>query len=93
MSSTTQYFVTLPCPVCQGTGDVDRPGMKPGVDLEPCRNCGGQTMSGNATGRTRPRRDNGEPCVHEYTGRQAGRCYYVYTCKHCGDSYGMDSGD
>ena len=93
MSATTQYQVLLPCPVCKGTGEVDRRGMAPDVDMEACRNCGGQTMAGRGTGKTRPRRDTGEPCVHEYTGYQAGRCYYRYTCKHCGDEYGMDSGD
>jgi hypothetical protein len=103
MSATTQYQVLLPCPVCSGTGRV--PITEPRELYEywssfdaanktlACSNCGGQTMHGVATGKTRPRRDTGEPCVHEYTGYQAGRCYYRYTCKHCGDEYGMDSGD
>jgi hypothetical protein len=66
------------CPMCKGTGKT-------------CINCGGQTMLGNATGRVRLRPD-GVPCTHEFTAEKRGRCYYVYTCKHCQQSYEIDSG-
>jgi hypothetical protein len=39
------------------------------------------------------RKDNNEPCVHEYTGKNLGRCYNGYTCRHCGDYHTIDSGD
>jgi len=92
------------CPVCAGTGrravsDSERRYVKmiysydAETDTLSCRNCGGQTMSGTATGKVNLRIDNGEPCVHEYQGRDAGRCYVVYTCKHCNDYYGIDSSD
>lgn len=87
------------CPVCLGTGRVDAgPGEHwfAGYDRETntlaCRNCGGQTMSVFGTGRVRLRED-GTPCVHEFVGRNAGRCYTIYTCKHCGSSFDIDSGD
>ena len=72
------------CPVCNGTGKVSDGGL--------CRNCGGQTMSLTATGKSYLR-DDGTPCTHEYTGVNRGRCYTEYTCKHCGYHYGIDSGD
>lgn len=93
------------CPVCNGTGRQPCPenirgygqkygwyGYRADDDTVPCRNCGGQTMGGNATGQTRERED-GTACIHEYTGVTRGRCYTVYTCKHCGYSYDIDSGD
>jgi transcription elongation factor Elf1 len=91
------------CPVCDGTSRVAcTPGLARwktrmrGYDAEtdtlPCQNCGGQTMYGPATGQVRLRCD-GVPCTHEYQGRDAGRCYTIYTCLHCGDSYDIDSGD
>jgi hypothetical protein len=49
-------------------------------------------MSVKGTGRVRLRPD-GTPCTHKYFARNAGRCYTVYTCELCGDSYGIDSGD
>ncbi len=58
----------------------------------PCDNCGGRTMSLKATGQVRLRPD-GTPCLHEYRGENAGRCYTKYTCPHCGDVYHVDSGD
>lgn len=85
------------CPVCNGTGRVPAgnfrrtAGYDQATDTIACRNCGGQTMSMKATGRVRLRSD-GTPCKHEYMGREAGRCYVVYTCKHCGDVYDIDSG-
>lgn len=75
------------CPVCNGTGIVTT-----ARGDRQCQNCGGQTMSMKATGQVRLRAD-GTPCAHEYTGRTAGRCYVVYTCKHCGDTYSIDSSD
>ena len=91
------------CPVCDGTSRSPLPAsqqrwktMLHGYDAEtdtlPCQNCGGQTMRGQATGQVRLRCD-GVPCTHEYQGRDAGRCYTIYTCLHCGDSYDIDSGD
>jgi hypothetical protein len=81
------------CPACEGSGlERERRPYRSAVRCA-CTNCGGQTMSGGATGLVPLRRDSGEPCVHEYDGRSAGRCYRVFTCKHCGFSYDEDSGD
>ena len=89
------------CPVCSGTcrmpaGNDKYKHMYSKYDKEtdtlPCRNCGGQTMYGKPTGESKLRPD-GTPCKHEYTGREAGRCYTIYTCKHCSYSYDIDSGD
>ena len=89
------------CPVCNGTGR--RPagndqykqvyaGYDKETDTLPCNNCGGQTMYGRPTGRV-PLRPDGTPCKHEYTSATVGRCLTRYTCKHCGSSYEIDSGD
>jgi uncharacterized protein YbaR (Trm112 family) len=98
----------LTCPVCSGTlrvpcesESIRHYGIKNGwygydveTDTIPCRNCGGQTQfPGYPTGQVLPRKDNGEPCVHEYRGYNKGRCYTGYTCVHCGDEYSIDSGD
>lgn len=91
------------CPVCNGTCRVPVPeeskryasvvaGYDKETDTFPCSNCGGQTMFGRPTGKVRLRPD-GSPCKHEYSVREAGRCYRIYTCKHCGYSYDIDSGD
>ena len=89
------------CPVCDGTtripaGDRQHKNYLAGYDKDTdtlqCMNCGGQRMFGRATGRVRLRED-GTPCKHEYLGRNAGRCYTIYTCQHCGDKYDIDSGD
>ena len=88
------------CPVCNGTGRVPLPagvsravyGYNKETDTVPCRNCGGQTMSMKATGKVRLRPD-GTPCEHKYVGHVAGRCYVIYTCEHCGDTYDIDSSD
>jgi len=86
------------CPVCNGTKEV------PLTDNElkyswnkdkthrACTNCGGQTMYGRATGEV-PLRSDGTPCKHEYTSQTVGRCLTRYTCKHCGSSHEIDSGD
>lgn len=95
------------CPVCMGT--MRKPctdqstreyGIKHGwfgydadTDTVPCDNCGAQRQWGRPTGKVLLRRDNNEPCHHEYVGNQLGRCYWGYTCRHCGDHYTIDSGD
>lgn len=94
------------CPVCNGTKQMPCPdhlrvyGQKNGWynyrasdDTVRCTNCGGQTMFGQPTGEVPLNRETGEPCLHEYTGQSRGRCYTVYTCKHCGHSYDIDSSD
>lgn len=85
------------CPVCKGTCRVPADGVHTyGLDKAtntlPCLNCGGQTMSGKPTGQVRVRPD-GTPCTHHYKGHEAGRSYTVYTCQHCGDSFGIDTSD
>jgi hypothetical protein len=92
------------CPCCQGTGrkPVDEANQKwklitAGYDKETdtfaCTNCGGQTMSGRAYGWTLPNPATGEGCKHEYNYRSGGRCYHLYTCKHCSHHFDIDSGD
>lgn len=97
----THTHPTGTCPVCAGTGRVpagDRPnkarayGYDASTDTLPCMNCGAQTMSLKATGQVRLRPD-GTPCTHEYVGRNVGRCLTEYRCKHCPDSYVIDSSD
>lgn len=89
------------CPVCSGTGrrpagDDKYKTMYAGYDAETdtlrCNNCGGQTMFGHPTGQV-PLRADGTPCRHEYTSATVGRCLTRYTCKHCGSSHEIDSGD
>jgi len=86
------------CPVCNGTKEVELSEQEKayswnkGKTHRACHNCGGQTMFGQATGKSWLR-DDGTPCAHHYTGRSAGRCYTVYTCNHCGYSYDIDSSD
>ena len=89
------------CPVCNGTGRVDAADRKylsciAGYDKEShtlsCDNCGAQKMYGKSTGLV-PLTKEGLPCVHEYIGREAGRCYTKYHCTKCSDSYDIDSGD
>ena len=92
------------CPVCNGSGRVPVPESKQKsktvyasydkeTDTLGCGNCGGQYMYGQATGKVYLRKDNNQPCVHEYTGRNLGRCYNGYTCIHCGDYFTVDSSD
>lgn len=93
------------CPVCSGSGHMPCPnylrkdgkshgwyGYREYDDTITCTNCGGQTMYGKPSGKVRLRED-GTPCVHEYDSREAGRCYTIYTCKHCKHSFDIDSGD
>ena len=97
--------VTGTCPACNGSGRMPVPeeirqyavangwwNYRAGDDKVTCTNCGGQTMSGRATGVVRCRPD-GSPCRHEYAGRNAGKCLVTYTCKHCGHSFDIDSSD
>jgi uncharacterized protein with PIN domain len=58
-----------------------------------CDNCGGQTMSLTAKGKTRIDPATRLGCLHTYRGEQAGNCYRIYTCTKCGDRYDIDSGD
>lgn len=89
------------CPVCNGSGrrpagNSPYKGVLHGYDAEtdtlPCNNCGGQSMYGKPTGKVTLRPD-GTPCRHDYTSRTVGRCLTEYTCRHCGHSYQIDSGD
>ena len=86
------------CPVCNGSKEVPIPesdlkySWNKGKTHRPCCNCGGQTMEGRASGKVNLR-DDGSPCQHEMRGTKLGNCYWGYTCKHCGYSYNIDSGD
>lgn len=89
------------CPVCNGSGRRPAGNDKykhvyAGYDKESdtlaCNNCGGQTMFGRPSGKV-PLRPDGTPCKHEYTSATVGRCLTRYTCKHCGSSHEIDSGD
>ena len=91
------------CPCCNGTTRVPVPeasqryktvmaGYDSNTDTFPCQNCGGQYMFGRPTGGVKLRED-GTPCTHEYVSKNLGRCYTRYECKHCGDTYEIDSSD
>lgn len=80
--------ITLTCPVCNGSG-LGPSGLP--SDLPACMNCGGQTMSGKATGKV-PARPDGTACIHDYQGYPSGRCCTRYVCSHCRDSFLIDSG-
>lgn len=90
------------CPVCTGTTRTPyvgeqrwkkvMAGYDAATDSMPCGNCGGQKMYTKPTGCV-PLREDGTPCLHEYKGEKAGRCYTKYHCLHCSDSYAIDSGD
>ena len=90
------------CPVCDGTTRVAYDGEErwkkitagydANTDTVPCGNCGGQYQWGRATGEVNLNRD-GLPCTHEYQGQNVGRCLTEYTCRHCGESHKIDSGD
>lgn len=94
------------CPCCEGSGRVKLTEQDawmrkwknlsyydPETDTKTCQNCGGQTMYGKPMGYTKLDEATGKGCQHEYVGRNAGRCYTVYTCKKCGSSYDIDSSD
>lgn len=89
------------CPVCNGSGqipltDEDKTySWNKNKTHKGCSNCGGQYMFGTPTGKVRLNKD-GVPCKHEYEanspfGRNRG--ITDYKCKHCGDSYTIDSTD
>ena len=99
MTNSDTYYNKLGiCPVCNGTCEVPIPERNlrfypSGRTTMPCRNCGGQTMFGKPTGRVFLDKHTGLPCTHDYEGVQKGRCYTVFTCRNCGHSYDIDSGD
>ena len=94
------------CPVCNGTTRVPVPEQSQSyktvmasydrvTDTLRCRNCGGQYQFG---GRSIPSgyvalREDGTPCVHDYNSETIGNCLHRSTCRHCGDSHDIDSGD
>lgn len=88
------------CPCCNGTGigkeltekDLTYSWNK-GKTHYPCFNCGGQDMGGKPRGYAKIDPATGKGCNHSFTGRNAGRCYTIYTCVKCKDSYDIDSGD
>jgi hypothetical protein len=92
--------LTGTCPVCNGskripaTGDHKHvmAGYDKDTDTFSCNNCGGQKMWTESTGVV-PLRADGTPCKHEYDGHKISNCYWGYKCKHCPDSFNVDSGD
>lgn len=88
------------CPKCEGSARMPANernrmcyGYDKATDTLPCNNCGGQTMSLKATGQTTVDPATGLGCLHEVQGRQAGNCYWVYTCSKCKFNYAIDSSD
>lgn len=87
------------CPKCNGSGREPYNGNWAHITAGyrdgtvPCQNCGGQTMSMQATGQTRIDPATGLGCMHEFVGTEKRNCYVVYTCKRCGIQYDIDSGD
>lgn len=91
-------FLVGTCPKCAGKGRVPlEENLKKyshllfdDYDKEDgtisCCNCGGQYSFGIPSGRVPLRKDNGEPCLHEYVERTVGPRQTQRTCKHCGDS-------
>src|SRR5271167_2957547 len=93
------------CPKCDGTCRMPVPelsrqyavkngwyGYSITDDKITCDNCGAQHMFGQATGKVFARAD-GTPCLHEYAGTKIGNCLWRYDCKHCPESFVIDSGD
>lgn len=88
------------CPACNGTG-VGKPisetdlkySWNQGKTHYRCMNCGGQDMGGKPRGYVRIDPATGKGCMHTFTGRNAGRCYTVFTCTKCSERYDIDSGD
>jgi len=88
------------CPLCNGTGigkamtEQDlKYNWNKGKTHFPCNNCGAQTMSGKAMGWTKIDPTTKLGCHHSFVGKNAGRCYTIYTCQKCNDYYDIDSGD
>jgi hypothetical protein len=102
----TQDYAVGTCPACNGTKRKLATYTDCAIDVVfdydkttgtvPCSNCGGQYMSGLATGVVRLNKD-GIPCAHAYakTGPEDREPYgwREYTCRNCGDQYVIDSGD
>jgi len=93
------------CPVCNGSlrqpvTEKERHSIKwnKTYDSETntigCLNCvpRGMFASYTPTGKTTINRD-GVPCTHEFVESTISNCYYRYQCKHCTDSFTIDSGD
>ena len=86
------------CPRCDGTRIIPLTekeqtySWNKGKMHRACDNCGAQYMFGRALGYVAANRE-GNPCLHNYSGKNAGRCLTEYTCKHCGDQYPIDSSD
>lgn len=88
------------CPVCngnkrqvyQGPHASIIAGFDPVDYTIPCQNCGGQYMFGTPLGVVKHNAED-KPCRHEYVVAQAGKSLQTYTCKHCNDTYQIDSGD
>lgn len=91
------------CPVCNGTGrepvTTETEKYKRvihGYDAETetfsCSNCGTQYMFEKPRGEV-PLNRNGVPCTHAYTIETVGKCYHKHTCKHCGDTFHVDTSD
>ena len=89
------------CPVCNGTKRQHYAGKYQDsvagfskVDHTiPCQNCGGQYMFGTSTGLVRHTKDTNLPCTHDYTCTSSKNCLHTFVCKHCGDTFQIDSGD
>lgn len=94
------------CPVCNGTKRQAVPALSresiirwnktydAATDTMNCQNCvpKGMFASQIPTGESSLNKD-GEPCTHEFVEQTISNCYYRYTCKHCNDSFTIDSGD
>lgn len=91
------------CPVCNGTGresvtpELEKykrviSGYDEETDTFSCRNCGTQYMFGKPLGIV-PLNKEGNPCTHSYTIETVGKSFHKYYCKHCGDTFHVDSGD
>lgn len=88
------------CPICHGFGwdRIPEHSRKwyPEKHFMQCRNCGGQYQGGvteTSRGMVNFHTISGLPCSHDYTLKNIGRCYNQYTCKNCGDTHTIDSGD
>ena len=69
-------------------------GYDKATDTRECKNCGLHGMYvPPPDGKVELRKDNGQPCVHEFRGQNIGRCMTEYTCVHCESSHIIDSGD
>lgn len=98
---TERIMETGICPVCTGSGRRPAAGVPSktvyasydaATDTLGCNNCGGLIMWGKPSGLV-PLREDGTPCVHEYTSYSRGRCWTQYKCKFCTLSFDVDSGD